>query len=266
MKITENQLREMVKKTITSILRENEEDIEIADDWYGPDEFDSDEIEEPTDNDLDMGDDFLDDEIYDAPSNQDKKDKVDSLMRSILAKQGYSGERLERELEKRRTKDKPDASTRGLGFQDEFGGTDFIDDFSDLYESNGIYMKNRVRLTESDLHRIVKESVKRIIDEAYDDFATNHNSLKKYSSDFDTFLCDNGKINNDRRNNLINAQEKQYLRNKGIGQRFTNDELEALKSGIEPLRDYTLPDAEIDWIANRHVPNLPKINIPKFDD
>ena len=135
MKITENQLREMVKKTITSILRENEEDIEIADDWYGPDEFDSDEIEEPTDNDLDMGDDFLDDEIDDAPANQDKKDKVDSLMRSILAKQGYSGERLERELEKRRTKDKPDASTRGLGFQDEFGGTDFIDDFSDLYES-----------------------------------------------------------------------------------------------------------------------------------
>ena len=135
MKITENQLREMVKKTITSILRENEEDIEIADDWYGPDEFDSDEIEEPTDNDLDMGDDFLDDEIDDAPANQDKKDKVDSLMRSILAKQGYSGERLERELEKRRTKDKLDASTRGLGFQDEFGGTDFIDDFSDLYES-----------------------------------------------------------------------------------------------------------------------------------
>lgn len=126
--------------------------------------------------------------------------------------------------------------------------------------------KQVIRLTESDLHRIVKESVKRIINETYDDFETNHNSLKKYSSDFDTFLDDNSKINNDRRNNLINAQEKQYLRNKGIRQRFTNDELEALKSGIEPLRDYTLPDAEIDWIANWHVPNLPKINIPNFDD
>ena len=43
--------------------------------------------------------------------------------------------------------------------------------------------KQIIKITESDLHRIVKESVKRIIDEAYDDFATNHNSLKKYSSD-----------------------------------------------------------------------------------
>ena len=135
MKINEKQLREIVKKTITSILRESEEDTEITDNWYEPDEFDSDEIEGPTDNDFGMGDNFLDDEIDDTPDSQDKKDKVDNLMRSILAKQGYSGERLERELEKRRTKDKPDASTRGLGFQDEFGGTDFIDDFSDLYES-----------------------------------------------------------------------------------------------------------------------------------
>lgn len=149
MKITENQLREMVKKTITSLLKENEEDIEIADDWYGPDEFDSDEIEEPTDNDLDMGDDFLDDEIVDTPANQDKKDKVDSLMRSILAKQGYSGKRLERELEKRRTKDKPDAATRRAD--------SWFDNADGDYNVGGIYDDGLYECISKAVRKVLKE-------------------------------------------------------------------------------------------------------------
>lgn len=149
MKITENQLREMVKKTITSILRESEEDIEIADDWYEPDEFDSDEIEGPTDNDLEMGDDFLDDEIDDAPANQDKKDKVADLMRSILAKQGYSGERLEREVEKRMAKNKPDAATRRAD--------SWFDNADGDYNVGGIY--------DDGLYECVRKAVRKILKE-----------------------------------------------------------------------------------------------------
>lgn len=38
------------------------------------------------------------------------------------------------------------------------------------YNKNTI-MKNRIRLTESDLHRIVKESVRRVLKESVDEFS-----------------------------------------------------------------------------------------------
>ena len=150
MKITENQLREMVKKTITSLLKENEEDFEIADDWYGPDEFDSDEIEGPTDADLAMDDDIIGaDTDDDATVGQDKKDKVADLMRSILAKQGYSGERLEREVEKRMAKNKPDAATRRAD--------SWFDNADGDYNVGGIY--------DDGLYECVRKAVRKVLKE-----------------------------------------------------------------------------------------------------
>lgn len=150
MKITEKQLREMVKKTITSLLKESEDDIEIADDWYGPDEFDDAEIEEPTDTDIAMDDDIIDAETIDNPeANQDKKDKVADLMRSILAKQGYSGERLEREVEKRMKKDRPDLSTRR--------SDSWFDNADGEYNVGGIY--------DDGLYECVRKAVKKALNE-----------------------------------------------------------------------------------------------------
>lgn len=151
MKITEKQLREMVKKTITSLLRESEEDIEVADDWYGPDEFDSDEIEGPTDADLDMGDDFIDDEIESGSNDQDKKDKVADLMRSILAKQGYSGERLEREVEKRMAKNKPDAATRRAD--------SWFDNADGDYNVGGIYDDGLYECVRNAVRKVLREHI-----------------------------------------------------------------------------------------------------------
>lgn len=143
----------MVKKTITSLLKESEDDIEIADDWYEPDEFDSDEIEGPTDADIDMGDDFIDgDEIDDVGAGQDKKEKVADLMRSILAKQGYSGERLEREVEKRMKKDKPDMATRRAD--------SWFDNADGEYNVGGIY--------DDGLYECVSKAVKKALNEIGD--------------------------------------------------------------------------------------------------
>ena len=150
MKITETQLREMVKKTITSLLRESEEDIDMTDDWYGPDEFDSDEIEGPTDADIAMDDDFIDDnEIEEPTSGQDKKEKVADLMRNILSKQGYSGERLEREVEKRMQKERPDMATRRAD--------SWFDNGDGEYNVGGIY--------DDGLYESVKKAVRKALKE-----------------------------------------------------------------------------------------------------
>lgn len=151
MKISEKQLREMVKKTITSLLKESEDDIEIADDWYGPDEFDDAEIEEPTDADIAMDDDIIDGETIDnSETNQSKKEKMANLMRSILAKQGYSGERLEREVEKRMEKDRPDLSTRR--------SDSWFDNADGEYNVGGIY-------DDGLYENVINESRKRMIKE-----------------------------------------------------------------------------------------------------
>lgn len=86
-------------------------------------------------------------------------------------------------------------------------GADYVSESKDIYNNNDIktenYMRNNkrtIRLTESDLHRIIKESVKRILDEHETglDWRTLQNAaFKSYNRGYDEHFDDKEEFEKD---------------------------------------------------------------------
>lgn len=111
--LNEEKLRSIVRMTVVNMIRESfgmNDDDDIKDDWYAPDEFDTETIGEPTDADIEL-------EPMEKPENltkaEEKRRRAAEIIRNILAKQGYKGDKLESEVEKRLGgKSKSDSSRR----------------------------------------------------------------------------------------------------------------------------------------------------------
>lgn len=169
-RIDDKTLNKIISESIRQIVKENEDFEELpVDNWNAPDEFG--EVEDAP---MDIADDDIILDPQEKPEDKKKTDakreRVAELFRNILSKQGYKGEKLEREIEKRlgRSTTKTDAATRradraydafdapvtmngqNLGYQPSGGIYD--DDPDSLYESvRKVIAKN--------LKKILKESV-----------------------------------------------------------------------------------------------------------
>jgi hypothetical protein len=178
MKINEKQLRKMISERIIKLLKESEDDELEMDDWNAPDEF-SQEEDEP----VEISDDDIVLDPQEKPEDKKKADskreRVAEIFRNILSKQGFSGEKLEREIEKRlgRSSTKTDAATRRSDHSFEafdepvtvggknigyVGNGGIWDDDNDLYES---------------VSRIVKKVLRESIEDPTEQFAEIITSL-----------------------------------------------------------------------------------------
>ena len=108
MLIKESQLRHIIRTSIKNVIKEGrfinedeDDDIEVIDTWNKPDEFDDTIKDEPDEADIEDIDIETEKKPETLTKAQEKRRRAADLIRSILSKQGYKGDRLEREVEKR---------------------------------------------------------------------------------------------------------------------------------------------------------------------
>ena len=167
-KLDNKTVNRIIRESISQILKENEDFDELpADDWNAPDEF-GDAEAEPMD--------ISDDDIILDPQNkpEDKKktdlkrERVAELFRNILSKQGYKGEKLEKEIEKRlgRSMAKTDAATRRADrAYDAFDDTVTVNGHNLGYlPSGGIYDDDPDTLYES-VRKVIAKNLKKVLKE-----------------------------------------------------------------------------------------------------
>lgn len=156
MLIKESVLRNIVKDTVTNILKEA---------ITGTDAY-----HEPGEEDIEIDDTNIDIEPEEGPENdvkyKDKQQRARELIKSILAKQGYKGDALDREVDKRMGKNKVSANAamddsffnnvedvwvggKNYGYVDS--GVGYDGDFDDLYESK----------IENVVKQVLKEQLKK---------------------------------------------------------------------------------------------------------
>lgn len=157
--IKESELKEIVRNSIIGMLKEafSNDDIEIEDDWNKEDEFDV--PEEP----VDISDDDIVLEPEEKPENlskaEERRRRAAELIRNILAKQGYKGDKLDAEVAKRMGNEKPDANTRRMDRMYSAADDPITVDGKQIgyMQSGGIYDD------DFDLNECVKKIVRKVL-------------------------------------------------------------------------------------------------------